>query len=129
MKKTFTHVDDEGLDAENARAEGAFYQRELEGELSNTKTVEAGEQERSVTKRTVEITSYGNFSSLHKQGAERYRGAWLCASMATAEHARSRTNVSDSAMKELLSLVTLRVLMALEVDGWLKPTKAEKGAQ
>ncbi len=74
----------------------------------------------------VAIIEKGNFEAMHKQGAERYGGAWLCANMATAEHARSRTDVSNPAMKGLLTLVTLRILMALEVGGWLKTGTVRK---
>jgi len=57
---------------------------------------------------------------LHEKGAKDFAGAWLSINMAIAEHARSRTDVSTPAMRELLALVALRSLMRLQADGWLR---------
>jgi hypothetical protein len=54
---------------------------------------------------------------IHIHGASQFRAAWLHANEAVAQHASSRTNVSDPAMRELLSFVTLRILMRLNVEG------------
>lgn len=59
------------------------------------------------------------FEAIHKRGAEKYGAAWLSANMALAEHCQGRVDVSDPAVKELLSFAALRVLMRLDVDGHL----------
>lgn len=65
------------------------------------------------------------FEMLHAAGAEKFTGAWLSSNMAIAEHCQSRTDVSNPAIKELLSLAALRSLIRLKAEGFLK-TKEER---
>lgn len=60
------------------------------------------------------------FELLHSKGSQKFKGAWLAANMAIAEHCQSRVDISDPAAKELLSLAALRILMRLELEGYLK---------
>lgn len=62
----------------------------------------------------------GQFEDLHKSGAEKFRGAWLVSNQAVVEYCANRVDVSDPAIKELLSLAVLRVLFRLQACNYLK---------
>ena len=57
---------------------------------------------------------------LHKSGAEQFGGAWLSANMGVVDHCRTRVDISDPAVKELLTLAVMSVLLNLKRDGHLK---------
>lgn len=65
----------------------------------------------------------GQFEALHKAGSEKFGAAWLDANMAITEYCQSRVDISEPAVKELLSLAALRVLMRLQLHGYLPHNK------
>lgn len=72
-------------------------------------------------KITVQYDDTGSeFSLCHKTGADKFGGIWLCANRALVDNLRYKVEVSDPAVKELLSSAAYHMLVELEKVGWLR---------
>lgn len=79
--------------------------------------------------RKVQITyhpEHDQFHKLHQSGAKQFGAAWLSANMGVVDHCRTRVDISDPAVRELLTLAVMRVLLNLKRDGHLKLTEDGK---
>lgn len=61
------------------------------------------------------------FEKLHSQGAAKFGAMWLDVNSSIVEHLGQFIDVSDPAVKQLLTAAAMRALVRLESTGAIKP--------